>query len=200
MRYTYRCTAYMVYSAQCIYIVRVGVQQIQCWLIPIPYIVLAYMKYKAVISAISVLSWSVPSSWAFVGGLGMRMSMSATMEKSPTSTPTHPMTLTEKILAKSCGKEYVWPNENVWVHANALMTHDVCGPGTIGNFYKEFGPDAKVKFMYGCALMMILVLVCALLSFSRLGGFGHSVAKSLSSDACFLGGHPSLLTISTPSL
>ncbi len=103
------------------------------------------MKYKAAISATSALSWSVSSSWAFVDGLGIRMSATTTMEKTPT--PTHPMTLTEKLLAKGCGKEYVRPNENVWVHANTLMTHDVCGPGTIGNFYKEFGPDAKV---YSC--------------------------------------------------
>jgi len=25
-----------------------------------------------------------------------------------------------------------------------LMTHDVCGPGTIGVFKREFGTDAKV--------------------------------------------------------
>ncbi len=69
--------------------------------------------------------------------------MSATtLEK--TAMPAHPMTLTEKLLANGCGKEYVRPNENVWVHASTLMTHDVCGPGTIGIFYKEFGPDAKV--------------------------------------------------------
>lgn len=55
-----------------------------------------------------------------------------------------PMTLTEKILAKACGKDNVRPNDNVWVKTDVLMTHDVCGPGTIGNFYKEFGSDAKV--------------------------------------------------------
>lgn len=55
------------------------------------------------------------------------------------------MTLTEKIIAKACDRSSVGPNDNVWVKADVLMTHDVCGPGTIGNFYKEFGPKAKVR-------------------------------------------------------
>ncbi|CAN0044870.1 unnamed protein product [Scytosiphon promiscuus] len=54
------------------------------------------------------------------------------------------MTLTEKIIAKACDRPSVSPNDNVWVNTDVLMTHDVCGPGTIGNFYKEFGPTAKV--------------------------------------------------------
>lgn len=54
------------------------------------------------------------------------------------------MTLTEKIIAKACDRPSVTPNDNVWVKTDVLMTHDVCGPGTIGNFYKEFGPKAKV--------------------------------------------------------
>lgn len=54
------------------------------------------------------------------------------------------MTLTEKIIAKACDRPSVSPNDNVWVKTDVLMTHDVCGPGTIGNFYKEFGPKAKV--------------------------------------------------------
>lgn len=56
-----------------------------------------------------------------------------------------PMTLTEKIIAKACDRPSVAPNDNVWVKTDVLMTHDVCGPGTIGNFYKEFGPKAKVN-------------------------------------------------------
>lgn len=55
------------------------------------------------------------------------------------------MTLTEKIIAKACSRSSVSPNDNVWVNTDVLMTHDVCGPGTIGNFYKEFGPKAKVN-------------------------------------------------------
>jgi 3-isopropylmalate/(R)-2-methylmalate dehydratase large subunit len=54
------------------------------------------------------------------------------------------MTMTEKIMAKHSGKGQVAPNDNVWVNVDVLMTHDVCGPGTIGIFYEKFGKDAKV--------------------------------------------------------
>src|SRR6266850_1104391 len=54
------------------------------------------------------------------------------------------MTLTEKILARASGKARVDAGENVWVKADVLMTHDVCGPGTIGVFKREFGKNAKV--------------------------------------------------------
>lgn len=54
------------------------------------------------------------------------------------------MTLTEKILARHAGKEMVEPGENIWVDVDVLMTHDVCGPGTIGIFKREFGGGAKV--------------------------------------------------------
>lgn len=54
------------------------------------------------------------------------------------------MTLTEKILARAAGKVQVQAGDNVWVKADILMTHDVCGPGTIGVFKREFGKDAKV--------------------------------------------------------
>jgi 3-isopropylmalate/(R)-2-methylmalate dehydratase large subunit len=54
------------------------------------------------------------------------------------------MTLTEKILANHSGKDRVRPGEIVWVNCDILMTHDVCGPGTIGVFRKHFGPNAKV--------------------------------------------------------
>lgn len=54
------------------------------------------------------------------------------------------MTLTEKILAKASGKRHVDPGESVWVNVDILLTHDVCGPPTIGIFKKEFGSDAKV--------------------------------------------------------
>lgn len=54
------------------------------------------------------------------------------------------MTISEKILAKHAGKSTVQPGENVWANIDVLMTHDVCGPGTIGVFEKEFGKNAKV--------------------------------------------------------
>ncbi len=54
------------------------------------------------------------------------------------------MTLTEKILARHAGRPRVETGENVWVNTDILMTHDVCGPGTIGIFRKHFGPNARV--------------------------------------------------------
>jgi 3-isopropylmalate/(R)-2-methylmalate dehydratase large subunit len=54
------------------------------------------------------------------------------------------MTITEKIMAKHAGKTRVLPGENIWVDVDMLMTHDVCGPGTIGIFHEKFGRDAKV--------------------------------------------------------
>ena len=54
------------------------------------------------------------------------------------------MTITEKILAKEAGLDSVKPGDNIWVNAGILLTHDVCGPGTIGIFKREFGADAKV--------------------------------------------------------
>ncbi len=54
------------------------------------------------------------------------------------------MTLTEKILARHAGRDTVNAGENVWVDVDVLMTHDVCGPGTIGILKREFGQDAKV--------------------------------------------------------
>jgi 3-isopropylmalate/(R)-2-methylmalate dehydratase large subunit len=54
------------------------------------------------------------------------------------------MTLTEKILARASGRSRVSPGDNLWVNVDVLLTHDVCGPGTIGVFHREFGRDAKV--------------------------------------------------------
>ena len=54
------------------------------------------------------------------------------------------MTLTEKLLARAAGKSSVQAGDNIWVNADVLMTHDVCGPGTIGVFKREFGQAAKV--------------------------------------------------------
>ena len=63
------------------------------------------------------------------------------------------MTITEKILARAAGKESVTPGESVWVKADVLLTHDVCGPGTIGVFKREFGEDAKVFSKEGVVIM-----------------------------------------------
>ncbi|MBN2329688.1 MAG: 3-isopropylmalate dehydratase large subunit [Candidatus Omnitrophica bacterium] len=54
------------------------------------------------------------------------------------------MTITEKILAQHAGRDSVSPGENIWIDVDVLMTHDVCGPGTIGVFKKNFGENANV--------------------------------------------------------
>ncbi len=54
------------------------------------------------------------------------------------------MTITEKILARESGVAKVVPGDNIWVNCGILMTHDVCGPGTIGIFQREFGRNADV--------------------------------------------------------
>lgn len=54
------------------------------------------------------------------------------------------MTITEKILAKSAGRPKVEPGENIWLNVDVLMTHDVCGPPTIGIWKREFGNNAKI--------------------------------------------------------
>ena len=53
-------------------------------------------------------------------------------------------TITEKILARASGRDRVSPGDNIWVNADVLLTHDVCGPGTIGIFQREFGETARV--------------------------------------------------------
>ena len=54
------------------------------------------------------------------------------------------MTITEKILAAHAGKDKINPGETIWVDVDVLMTHDVCGPGTISIFKEQFGKNAKV--------------------------------------------------------
>lgn len=55
------------------------------------------------------------------------------------------MTMTEKIMARASEKAQLSPGDNIWVNVDILMTHDVCGPGSIGIFKREFGEDAKVN-------------------------------------------------------
>jgi len=54
------------------------------------------------------------------------------------------MTITEKILARAADRAEVNPDDNVWVDIDLLMTHDICGPGSIGVFKEKFGEDARV--------------------------------------------------------
>ena len=53
-------------------------------------------------------------------------------------------TITQKILAQHANRSRVTPGENIWIDVDILMTHDVCGPPTIGIFKREFGETAKV--------------------------------------------------------
>lgn len=53
-------------------------------------------------------------------------------------------TITEKILAQHARRDRVSPGENIWIDVDILMTHDVCGPPTIGIFKREFGENASV--------------------------------------------------------
>jgi len=63
------------------------------------------------------------------------------------------MTITEKILARAAGRDEVKPGDNIWVNADILLTHDVCGPGTIGVFKREFGDDATVWSREGVVII-----------------------------------------------
>ncbi|MCX7049874.1 MAG: 3-isopropylmalate dehydratase large subunit [Candidatus Sumerlaeota bacterium] len=54
------------------------------------------------------------------------------------------MTITEKILARHAGRDRVAPGENIWISVDVLMTHDICGPGTIDIFKEQFGANARV--------------------------------------------------------
>jgi len=54
------------------------------------------------------------------------------------------LTITEKILAAHASKDKVTPGETIWGNVDVLMTHDVCGPGTISIFKEQFGENAKV--------------------------------------------------------
>ncbi|MBI2300724.1 MAG: 3-isopropylmalate dehydratase large subunit [Armatimonadetes bacterium] len=53
-------------------------------------------------------------------------------------------TMTEQILARHAGRDSVRAGETIWIDVDILMTHDVCGPGTIGVFKEHFGDAARV--------------------------------------------------------
>ena len=63
------------------------------------------------------------------------------------------MTITEKILARHCGRSRVVPGESVWVDVDILMTHDVCGPPTVDIFKREFGAEAQVWDKYKLVIL-----------------------------------------------
>ena len=104
--------------------------------------------------AASVGAFMIPQSSTF-GRKSLRMAADGGEAK--------PMTLTEKILAKASGKTSVAPNDNIWVNADNLMTHDVCGPGTFGIFKKEFGENAKVRKEEGCGPISLFIIITVLI-------------------------------------
>jgi 3-isopropylmalate/(R)-2-methylmalate dehydratase large subunit len=55
-----------------------------------------------------------------------------------------PQTLTQKILSKASGRNYVAEGELIWSNVDILMSHDPCAPGIISVLKKEFGNNAKV--------------------------------------------------------
>ncbi|KAL0388319.1 UNVERIFIED_CONTAM: 3-isopropylmalate dehydratase large subunit, chloroplastic [Sesamum radiatum] len=66
------------------------------------------------------------------------------------------MTMTEKILARASEKTQLVPGDNVWVNVDILMTHDVCGPGSIGIFQERVWRKCKVSLMcYGVESVMV---------------------------------------------
>jgi len=57
------------------------------------------------------------------------------------------MTMTERSW-RALGENERWPPaENIWVDVDVLMTHDVCGPGTIGIFHGEVRAERQ-----GCGI------------------------------------------------
>lgn len=53
-------------------------------------------------------------------------------------------TLTQKIISKASGRDYVNSGELVWVDVDILMSHDPCTPGIFSVFEKEFGATADI--------------------------------------------------------
>lgn len=62
----------------------------------------------------------------------------------PSSTPPRPMTLAEKVLARSSGQAYVQPGEVVFAHVDLAMSHDAIA-GPVGHlFHQHFGAAARL--------------------------------------------------------
>ncbi|KAL9236491.1 hypothetical protein vseg_011155 [Gypsophila vaccaria] len=89
----------------------------------------------------STTEWRRPRSKKIVSVMSPQQT-----ERKPSTTGSvkNAMTMTEKLLAKGAERSQLAPGDNVWVNVDVLMTHDVCGPGSIGIFKKEFGKNAKV--------------------------------------------------------
>lgn len=78
------------------------------------------------------------------------------------------MTMTEKIFSRASEKTQLSPGDNVWVNVDILMTHDVCGPGAMGIFKREFGENAKVSTILISSFFMNMSSVLYLYSMKQL--------------------------------
>lgn len=61
------------------------------------------------------------------------------------SAPERPMTLTEKILAKAAGVDYVEPGMTVYAEVDRVITHELTLPVAAEQLYRAYGKDFKVK-------------------------------------------------------
>ncbi|MEH2104796.1 aconitase/3-isopropylmalate dehydratase large subunit family protein [Nostoc sp.] len=59
-------------------------------------------------------------------------------------TPTRPMTLVEKLLAKASGNTYVQPGEVVFAQVDLALSHDAVAGPVAKTFYKQYGEGAKL--------------------------------------------------------
>jgi homoaconitate hydratase family protein len=60
------------------------------------------------------------------------------------TTVTRPMTVTEKMLAKASGNEYVQPGEVVFAQVDLAMSHDAIAASVFKLFHQHFGESARV--------------------------------------------------------
>jgi homoaconitate hydratase family protein len=83
---------------------------------------------------------------ASVGGLMFfnQMRRQGKMTIPESLTPTRPMTLVEKLLAKASGNPYVQPGEVVFASVDLALSHDAVASSVAKTFYKHYGEGAKL--------------------------------------------------------
>ncbi|MFK0732547.1 MAG: aconitase/3-isopropylmalate dehydratase large subunit family protein [Gloeotrichia echinulata GP01] len=62
----------------------------------------------------------------------------------PSLTPSRPMTLVEKLLAKASGNSYVQPGEVVFTQVDLALSHDAVAAPVAKTFYQHYGAEAKL--------------------------------------------------------
>ncbi|GAB4538252.1 MAG: hypothetical protein Tsb0014_27740 [Pleurocapsa sp.] len=60
------------------------------------------------------------------------------------NTPPRPMTMTEKMLAKASGNQYVQPGEVVFAQVDLAMSHDAIAAPVFDLFHQHFGENAQI--------------------------------------------------------